>query len=835
MRVVVLMAGAAAALLAQPVDFARDVEPLLRKRCSGCHGAAQQLSGLRLDRRADALRGGYSGAVIVPGDARGSRLWQLVTASTGVRMPPAGPRLSAGEVDVLRRWIDAGAPWPERPESAAEARPRPAHWAFQPVRRPAVPPVGNASWARNPIDRFVLARLEQEGVAPSPPADSRTLIRRLHLDLTGLPPAPDEALGGIEDTVARLLASPHFGEKWARHWLDLARYADSDGYEQDQFRPHAWRYRDWVIGAFNRNLPFDQFTVQQIAGDLLPGATLEEKTATGFHRQTLTSREGGLDTEQLRTEQVADRVATVGTAWLGLTLECARCHDHKYDPVSQRDFYQLYAFFNSADEVNHLAPVEGEVGPYLQKRPEYERRFREILSAYRVAELQPRWEREVLAAIADPAARLEWTQVADYVKVYQDHGHEILHTPAAQRTFRQAHDLTRVFLKYPGPLASWPEAKGVKFAEGFQKLEELDADLPGLSEVAALAERATPRPTRILLRGDFRSPGIEVEPDVPGALPPLPAGAPRNRLGLARWLVERGHPLTARVTVNRVWQELFGRGLVATSEDFGTRGDPPSHPELLDWLAAEFMDSGWDFKHIVRLIVESATYRQSSRAREDLDNRDPLNTLLARQQRLRLPAELIRDSALAASGLLHPSVGGRSFFPPMPAGLLNVAYRSRDWRVSEGPERHRRTLYAFFWRSVPHPQRMNFDAPDTLTTCSRRQRSTTPLQALNLLNDPEFHEAAHALAARVMRERADLSGRVARVVELALARPPHADEVALLTRYYVRKRQRLEQEPALGARQFPGAAAAGLDPAEAAAWAGVASVVLNLDEFITRE
>ncbi len=835
MRVVVLMAGALAALLAQPVDFVRDVEPLFQKRCSGCHGAARQLSGLRLDRKADALRGGYSGAVIAPGNAQGSRLLRLVTAAEGVKMPPAGPRLTAAEVDVLRRWIDSGAPWPERAESAAKARPRPAHWAFQPVRRPAVPAVRNANWPRNPIDRFVLARLEQEGVAPSPPADSRTLIRRLHLDLTGLPPAPEASSGAAEETAARLLDAPHFGEKWARHWLDLARYADSDGYEQDQFRPHAWRYRDWVIRAFNRNLPFDQFTVQQIAGDLLPGSTLDDKTATGFHRQTLTSREGGLDTEQLRTEQVADRVATVGAAWLGLTLECARCHDHKYDPISQRDFYQLYAFFNSADEVNHLAPAEGEMGPYLQQRPEYERRFRGILSAYRVAELQPPWEREVRAAIADPAARLEWTQVADYVKVYQDHGHAILHTPAERRTFRQAHDLTRVFLKYPGPLASWPEAKGVNFSQGFEKLEQLDADLPGLSEVPALAERDTPRRTHIFLRGDFRSPGIEVGPDVPAALPPLPPGAPRNRLSLARWLVGRDQPLTARVTVNRVWQELFGRGLVATSEDFGTRGDLPSHPELLDWLAAEFMDSGWNFKRLVRLIVESATYRQSSRTREDLLSRDPANTLLARQQRLRLPAELIRDSALAASGLLHPSIGGRSFFPPMPVGLLKVAYRSREWRVSEGPERYRRTLYAFFWRSVPHPQRMNFDAPDTLTTCSRRQRSTTPLQALNLLNDPEFHEAAQALAARVMRERAELSARLTRVVELALSRPPQADEMALLTRYYVRKRQRLEQDPALGVRQFPGAAAADLDPAEASAWAGVASVVLNLDEFITRE
>ncbi len=823
----------AAALAAQTVDFRTGVQPIFRKRCSGCHGAAQQLSGLRLDRKADALKGGYSGPVVKPGDSGSSRLIQLVLAKEGTKMPPAGPPLTSTEIATLRRWIDQGAPWPDDAVTVSETRPPSTHWALQPIRKPALPAVKDTAWPRNAVDRFVLARLEAENVRPSPEADASTLARRLHFDLVGLPPSsavePDAAL------VTRLLASEHFGEKWARHWLDLARYADSDGYEQDQFRLHAWRYRDWVIRAFNRNLPFDRFTIEQIAGDLLPGGSIEEKAGTGFHRNTLTSREGGIDVEQLRTEQVSDRAATVASVWLGLTLECSRCHDHKYDPITQREFYQFYAFFNSSREMNHPAPVEGELGPYLRTRPEYERRYREIREKYRVAEFQPKWEEEVLKAIERPAERLEWTQVADYLKVYQDYGQDIIRIPAAQRTFRQAHDVTRVFLKLPGPVEALPGAKEVKFTDGFRKLEELDAELPGMSEVPAIEDLPVARKTHIFIRGDFRNPGIEVQPGTPAALPPLKADGPVNRLALARWLVSRENPLTARVTVNRLWQELFGRGLVATSEDFGTRGDRPTHPELLDWLAAEFMDSGWDVKHIIRLIVESATYRQTSKVRDDLQTRDPLNTLLARQSRIRLQAELIRDSALSAASLLNPAVGGRSFFPPMPIGLTKVAYRTRDWKESQGPDRYRRGVYAFFWRSVPHPQLMNFDAPNSLVTCARRERSTTPLQALNLLNDPVFAEAAQALALRILGQPGDLDARLNRAFALCLNRGPKAGELTALEQYYFRKRQRLERDATLVSQQFPGAAATGADPAEAAAWSGVASVLLNLDEFITRE
>lgn len=784
-------------LSAQGVDFVREVQPVLRKRCLACHGADRPQSGLRLDRREDALRGGYSGAVIKPGDSAGSKLFRMVSGREAAAMPPGGGRLPAAEIEILRKWLDEGAPWPD---AAAESKVHSrtfSHWSFQPLVKPALPP------GTHPVDAFVEERLKREGLSLSPEAPRETLIRRLSLDLTGLPPSPADLASteAYEQLVDRLLASPHFGEKWARMWLDLARYADSDGYEQDQVRPHAWRYRDWVINAFNSDMPFDRFTVEQVAGDLLPQRAKAQLAAAGFHRNTLTSREGGIDIEQLRTEQTADRAITTGSVWLGLTFECARCHDHKYDPISQKDFYQLYAFFNSVDEVNLEDGLPGERDRFAEE--EYLRQYRAIEAAHRVRELQPKWEAEVMKAMADPTARLEWTQVLDYVAVYQDRGHDILRTPVEKRTERETHDLMRVFLKYPGPLASWPEAKDAKFSEGFQKLEDLDAKYPGLSEIPTVRERAERRKTHIFMRGDFRSPGIEVMPGTPGALPPL-RGEP-TRLALAQWLVSKENPLTARVAVNRFWQELFGRGLVGTPEDFGTRGDAPTHPELLDWLAATFRDEGWSMKSLIRVMVTSRTYRQSSRTRQGGD--DPENKLLARQQRFRLPAELIRDSALAASGLLQPVVGGRSFRPPMPEGMLKVAYRVK-WVESSAADRHRRGLYTFFQRSLPHPQLMNFDAPPAMVTCSRRSRSTTPLQALNLLNAPEFEEAAQALAVRVERERpGDFEEQARYAFELCLARRPSAEEVAMLRRYH----------------------------ASRGSWAGIATALLNLDEFITRE
>ncbi len=795
------------------VTFIADIEPLLKKRCQGCHGSQLQMGGLRLDNREDALQGGYSGPVIKSGAGKDSKLIDLVSGTkAGQVMPPSGPRLSPQEVATLRAWIDRGVEWPAGSSKPA-TRKTSSHWAFQPWKKRAV------DVASNPIDAFVLSRLQSEQIAPSAQADKRTLLRRLSFDLIGLPPTREEmseflsgkASAAYEKQVDRLLNSPHFGEKWARHWLDLARYADSDGYEQDGVRPHAWRYRDWVIKALNADMPFDQFTIEQLAGDLLPGSTVSQKTATGFHRNTLTSREGGIDVEQLRTEQVADRTNTVAGVWLGLTFECARCHDHKYDPISQKEYYQLYAFFNSGVEVNHIDPMPGEVEPYRRSKPEFDKKISELIAKYKVNALQPVWEREVLAAIAKPEARLEWTQVADYLKVYVDHGQEIVKTHPSDRSQQQKLAMLRVFLKYPGPLSDDAEARTVKFGEGFKQLEEMLAAYPTLSEVPAVAENPTPPPTHMHLRGDFRSPGIEVRPGTLAVLPLLDASRKRDRLALARWIASAENPLTARVAVNRVFQELFGRGLVTTSEDFGARGDAPSHPELLDWLGAEFIDKKWSLKAIVKTIVMSSTYRQSSHARKDLETRDPANRLLARQSRHRLPAELIRDNALAVSGLLNAAIGGKSVRPPMPPGAMQVAYRA-TWKESEGSDRYRRGLYTFVQRSVPYPQQNVFDAPTSLVSCSRRERSTTPIQALNLLNDPVFWEAAQSLAARVLQHKgSSFEERAVYLYELALGRRPSDNEVRLLSDYYKKR------------------------SGEAAAWTGISSIVLNLDEFITRE
>ncbi len=683
------------------------------------------------------------------------------------------------------------------------------HWSLVPVRRPE-PPKVNAT-GLNEVDRFIRARLEKEGIAPSPEASKAVLLRRLSLDLIGLPPTPaeiaaflaDQQPGAWQRQVNRLLASPHYGEKWGRHWLDQARYADSDGFRGDRFRPYAWRYRHWVIDALNRDLPFDQFTLEQLAGDLLPNATPDQRIATGFHRNTLTNREGGIDPEQFRVEQVIDRTNTVGTVWLGLTVGCAQCHDHKYDPISQRDYYRLFAFFNNADEDHMEAPMPGELGPHLQARPAYDAKRREILEAHNAPKLQAEWEAGMFEASAHPGKRLDWDHAFDDLRTDCEDGEKILRTPAASRTRRQAKILTDYFLGNYGRVISKERKAELKFDAVVKQLRELDATLPLVSEAPVL--RAFDRKTHLLMRGDFKQPGAAVEPGTPAALPPLDAaGARPTRLDLARWLVTRENPLTARVAVNRIWQEYFGRGLARTSENFGNQGERPSHPELLDWLAAEFMESGWSLKHIHRLIVSSAAYRQSSHSRADLAERDPENKLLARQTRLRLTAEAIRDSALAASGLLSPEVGGPSVRPPQPGG-------EKGWKESIGPARYRRGMYIQLNRTAPYPLMVNFDAPNGYGALCRRGRSNTPLQALNLLNDPAFIEAARTLAWRTETEGyRDFEPRLDRMFELCLARKAAPDERDWLQTYW-------KSQPA------------------AMAWTGLASVLLNLDEFITRE
>ncbi len=837
------------------VDFNRDIEPIFQNECYACHGPDQQMSGFRLDVPAEALKGGYSGPVILPGDSSSSRLIKMVSGADKVAMPMGGEPLTPQQIGLLKAWIDQGATRPGPAASAAAAAPVTApgaatssHWAFQPVVRPAVPSVRNSAWVRSPIDNFVLARLETENVKPALEAQRLTLIRRVSLDLIGLPPTPEEVAAFVSDNrpdayerlVERLLQSPHYGEKWARHWLDLARYADSDGYRRDEFRPHAWRYREWVINALNADMPFDQFTVEQIAGDLLPNPTVEQRVATGFHRNTLANRESGIDNEQTRVEQVMDRTNTVGTVWLGLTVGCAQCHDHKYDPLKQKEYYQLFSFFNNAEEVNIDAPLAGEIGPFSLKVVEYRKNRQKLLDEYRVPELMREWEKNLLRAASHPGERLDWDNALTELKssesqpVYNQ-GEKILRLDPSTRTDKQQRLLLDHFITNYRRVIKPEESKQLRFNELRKQLDSLDASFPALSEAQTIANEGEPRESYIFLRGDYRARGVPVTPATPAFLPLPPADAAATRLGLAKWVVSRDNPLTARVAVNRFWQELLGRGIVRTSDNFGLQGEKPTHPELLDWLASDFMDHGWSWKRAIRGIVLSATYRQSSMASPALLAQDPENRLLARQPRLRLPAELIRDSALSASGLLYPAIGGKSIRPPLPDGA-SVKQFASTWPESTGRDRYRRGLYIVYQRISPYPMLANFDMPSSYAPACRREDSISPLQALNLLNDPVFFEAAQMLALRVMTEAPGktFDARLDHAFRLTLARLPDGDERALMATSFERQKAIIEKSGA-ATESMPQATELGLDPLDASAWVGVASILLNLDEFITRE
>ena len=815
----------------EPVDFGRQVRPLFAERCYACHGESNRINGLRLDVKAAALAGGHSGPAIAPGDSAGSRLIHMVAGHlTKTRMPPAGDPLTDRQIGLLRAWIDQGADWPE--QSAQEGRPpvRQDHWAFRPIVRTDVPPGVNA------IDYFVDKRLAAEGIDPAPPAVRAVLLRRLSLDLTGLPPTPDEQLAFLGDDrpdawerlIERLLASPHFGEKQALHWLDQARYADSDGYAKDYFRPHAWRYRRWVIDAFNRNMPFDRFSIEQIAGDLLPNAGVEQRVATGFHRNTLKNREGGVNREQYRFEETVDRASTLGTVWLGLTVGCAQCHDHKYDPVSQRDFYALFAFFDNIEEKRIYAPIPGEIGPHLAKVNEYRAKHREILERYGVPALQADWERNCLKAGADPGVYLDYDLAWQELGLNTDGGQRIIRIPPERRTRRQANMVTYYFLRAYKLVAGNARSKELQFDESLAELAELNESYPLLSEARIVAERSEPQPTFLRVRGSWDRPGVEVRPAPPSALPALESAHRPTRLDLAEWLFSAENPLTARVAVNRIWQEYFGRGLAAASDNFGSQGEPPSHPELLDWLAAEFRDSGWDVKRMHRLIVTSAAYRRSSNADAELARRDPGNALLARQSRLRLPAELVWDQALAVSGLLRHDVGGRSFRPRMPAGA--AGFGSSEWPLSQGQERFKRGMYIQFQRNKPYPFLMTFDSPEFRAAVCRRERSNTPLQALNLLNDPTFAEAGRALAVRILTEAPGeaFAARLRFAYRLSLGREPYADEEERLLAYLTARRR----EPTESVSALPWVE--GVELGDISVWSGIARILINLDEFVTR-
>ena len=1014
---------------ARPVDFATDIGPILAKNCQGCHQGGAAPAGLRLDSPVALLQGSISGKVIVPGNATESLLVRRISDKSGVRMPPIGQPLSDANISLIREWVDQGAKIPEALLTGQPASPK--HWAYIKPVRPAVPIVKDAAWGRNAIDRFVLARLEKEGLRPSPEASRETLIRRVSLDLIGLPPTPAEVDAFVNDTrpdayerlVDRLLASPRYGERWATPWLDLARFGDSDGLRDDRQRV-AWPYRDWVIKAFNQNMPFDRFTIEQLAGDMLPNATLDQRIATGFVRSSTLQTEGGTDPEENNWNAQLDRATTVGTTWLGSTVGCAQCHNHKYDPFTQKQFYQIVAFFNNVafvdqphrrrggsafsnakqfDEPSIDLPTPEQAqkrDAFNQELKEYEKQLND--SSPEFQKRQADWERDVLAAekqwrplhpaklvstdgttltaaadnsvlasgknpdsdsyILEAAAPLqEITGIRiealpdpslpgggpgrDYYGNFVVRNVEVEAGASAQTLSKvpikdvladepmpnllDAHskikqtwlvDATRGLMAYqsgtdtaaaPGrlryqlllipekPLNVGPsgsvrvtivqrsEVSGVNLgnfrvsvtsAANPKVVLEVRATLRPLLSIPV--ERRTPEqataltgyyrtvatelapvrrkiaalrqqivdlhiPTALImeedtsvehpstfirLRGAFVSKGDQVDADVPSFLGPLPSNVPPNRLGLAKWLVSGDNPLTARVRMNQIWETIFGRGIVETTEDFGTQGSAPSHPELLDWLATEFVDKGWDTKAMQRLIVTSSTYRQSSAVTPELLERDPANTLLARGPRFRVEAEMVRDIALSTAGLLSAKMFGPPVKPYEPEGLWTwISNETEAWKVSPGEDRYRRGVYIFNRRSVRYPSLTVFDAPNREVCVARRDRSDTPLQALTTLNDPAFFEAAKGMAQRILTEGGtSLSSRASYGFRLATSRAPRPKELDTLLSGFHKAQQNYEGH-LKEAEEVSGKP----DP-ELAAWVMFSNALLNLDETITK-
>jgi hypothetical protein len=1000
------------------VDYNRDIRPILSDHCYACHGpdADKRQANLRLDRQQDSMAVLESGhAAIQPGKVEASELVARVIATDESRMPPpeSGRALKAHEVEKLKRWIAEGAEWK-------------GHWAYLPVERPPLPTVQTQTWPRGAIDRFVLGKLEEEGLSPSPEADKATLIRRASLDLTGLPPTPgeidaflsDTSDGAYERVVDRLLSSPHYGERMAIKWLDLARYADTNGYHVDDHR-NIWKFREWVIDAFNRNMPFDQFTIEQIAGDLFDNPTIEQRIASGFHRNVMVTSEGGADPEEYLTKYANDRVTTTAVVWLGTTLACAECHDHKYDPFTQRDFYQLYAYFNNIPELG-LDTRQGSPVPNL-RLPNAEQAAKQAELKTQIEGLEARIAAEIAKVTVDPPlagpapdeqSEVVWLEdalpreaLADgsegdaswhwvgspapvlsgrlsaertargigsstfinsrdrqtigagdklFAHVYLDPANppqalmlEFNDSTWEHRAYWGANVISRGAEKSPSRFAAGPlpqagrwvrlevDAKSVGLNAGdvltgisltqfdghaywdrvgivnrtpeaaksfdsqlawelaekaksksklpqniqdalkqesgkrddaqkklladffvrfaYRKsrptFEPLNAQLDAVRKAETELDRVVPvtmvmqenpnmRDTFVLVRGDFRLRGDAVTRGVPASLPPLPPGAPNNRLGLAKWLVEPGNPLVARVTVNRYWQQYFGTGIVKTSDDFGSRGQWPTHPELLDWLASEFVRSGWDIKALQRLIVTSATYRQSSQVAAGLLERDPENRLLARGARFRLDAEMIRDNALAISGLLDEKLGGPSVSPYQPAGLWDELTTGDKYSQSKGPDLYRRGLYVYWKRSIPYPPLITFDAPNREVCTDCRARTNTPLQALVLMNDPAYLEAARVLGQRVLKHGgADTGSRIAYAFRLCTARLPSEREAQILGALYKRNLDKYRADPASAAKLIgigESPRPQDVDQSELAVWTAIGNVLLNLDETITK-
>jgi mono/diheme cytochrome c family protein len=843
-----------------PVDYLTQIKPILARNCANCHGVRKQQVGLRVDSGRGLLEGGDSGPALVPGESAKSLIIHAVTGTESAsQMPPEGEKLTDAEIVLLKRWIDEGAKFPTDEVAASAETKSSDHWAFKPIRHLAVPAIDESLTARNGIDGFLLQRLKQERISPSPQADLTTVIRRVHLDLLGVPPSveliheflADQSPDAYERLIDRLLASPHYGERWGRDWLDAARYADSNGFTRDQPRT-IWKYRDWVINALNQNLPFDQFTIEQIAGDLLPSPTLEQLVATGFHRNTLINEEGGTDPEQFRVEAVVDRVNTTGTVFLGLTIGCAQCHDHKYDPISQREYYQLYAFFNSTEFLpGDPAAPRIDVPSIEQIRQQEPERKTQIRASIHKLEQELK---DQSTSIAADLADWEKGLTEDDKKKLPFNVKNAVDLPLSDRSETHKRDLDGYFRNLRVARDKYPQ---------LDEIARLRESEPKFPSTMITREIDKPRQSFIHIRGDFLRHGAKVDAAFPVVLTTTNTGPPQstasehksNRLALAQWLVSDDNPLTSRVIANRYWQRFFGRGLVETENDFGTQGDPPTHPELLDWIASEFRAGGitrasatgelvsnsaigprWDLKRLHRLFVSSATYRQSSHTRPDLIAIDPMNKLLARQSRLRVDAEIVRDMALAVSGMLTEELGGSPVYPPQPDGVFDFTQDKKPWKTSTGRERYRKAMYTHLWRSSLYPAMAVFDFPEPNVTCTRRIRSNTPLQSLTLANDETFFEFARGFTVRLLETMgADDSQRLAVAFETALGRQPTSNELARLRGFLQQQRERFSADATAAESVAPKPVPPGIAISEAAAWTAVSRVLMNLDEFITRE
>jgi Protein of unknown function (DUF1553)/Protein of unknown function (DUF1549)/Planctomycete cytochrome C len=817
---------------ARPVDYNHDVKPLLAARCYACHGPdeGKRKGKFRLDVKEEALK-----KAIKPGDAAGSALVKRITSEDVDKvMPPPdakGDPLTPAQIDLLRRWIDQGAKF-DLP------------WAYVKPTRPALPEVKNQAWVQNPIDAFIAAGHERQGFRPAAEADRVTLIRRLSFDLTGLPPAPadvdafvkDPGNDAYEKLVDRLLASPHYGERMASYWLDLVRYADTAGYHSDNHRD-VWLFRDFVIDAFNSNKRFDQFTIEQLAGDLLPNPTRDQRIASGYNRLLQTTEEGGAQPKEYTAKYAADRVRNASVVWLAATMGCCECHNHKFDPFTTKDFYSFEAFFA---DVKETAVGRQEQTPMPTKEQEAElRKLDEAIAGVKAIldkqtpELevaQAEWEKTALAELADNKA---WYKPPVPAKGLVADAAAALAVEPAKRTPQQKLAVSAYF-RTVTPLLKEPR-------DQLAKLENDKKQLIQKVPTTLVSTAVSPRTVRVLPRGNWLDDSGEVvTPNVPAFLPPVDVtGRRATRLDLANWLVSRDNPLVARVFVNRLWKVMFGQGLVKSLDDFGTQGALPSHPELLDWLAVEFVDSGWDVKHLLKLMALSNTYRQSSAASKEQQERDSRNIWLARQNRFRLDAEMVHDNALAVSGLLSPKGGGPSVKPYQPAGYWSyLNFPKRDWVNDKGDGLYRRGLYTYWCRTFLHPSIAAFDAPTREECTVERPRSSTPLQSLVLLNDPIYVEAARVFAERIVKEGGNATAdRTGWAYRRALSRDPKAEEhIVLVTLYekhlaeYSKDKDAAQKLVGTGERPVP----KDVDVAELAAWTSVARVLLNLHETVTR-